>query len=239
MNTCPGKKCNAQLDELGDHLASCMKSGRVKLRANKLESCWAQVFREAGGRVVPNTQIRNLNLWVDPADTRRVEFAVYGLPLFHGVPLLCDVTQVSPLQADGTPHNKCCTTAGVCLERAEDRKRKTYKEAETNHTVKLVTLACEVGGRWSDTCIDMVNTLARIKAKEVPLQMQRSTEYAYSVRWWSLLSCAAQVSFASSILEINVDLLQPMTDTPADIEDVFDLCRHEDGPRVSRMPLSS
>ena len=79
--------------------------------------------------MVPNGQLRNMKIGVDPKDTRRVEFVVFGLDLYHGVPLLCDCTQVSPLACNGLPHPKAATEAGVCIERAENRKTATYREA--------------------------------------------------------------------------------------------------------------
>ena len=71
------------------------------------------------------------------------------------------------------------------------------------------------------------------------VSMRKSAEYAYTARWWSLLSSAAQVSFASSISDISVELLQPMTDTPPAVEEVLDMCRYEEGSLVSRLPLRS
>ena len=47
------------LDEFGDHLASCMRTGRVQRRANVLEKIWMQIFEEAGGTLVPNEKLRN------------------------------------------------------------------------------------------------------------------------------------------------------------------------------------
>ena len=106
MNKCPGKHCNHGLDKYGDHLASCMKSGRVKKRAKCLEVTWAQICEEAGGAVVRNAKLRDMKLRIDHRDRRHVEFAVFGLPFWGGIPLLCDVTQGSPLKVDGFPHPK-------------------------------------------------------------------------------------------------------------------------------------
>ena len=100
-----------ELDEFGDHLASCMRTGRVQRRANILEKIWMQVFEEAGGTLVPNEKLRNMRIGVDQEDKRRVEFAVCNLKF--GPPLLCNVTQVSPLDQSGTPHPKCSTKAGA------------------------------------------------------------------------------------------------------------------------------
>ena len=80
MSKCPGKHCNHVLDKYGDHLASCMKSGRVKKRAKCLEVTWAQICEEAGGAVVRNAKLRDMKLRIDHRDRRHVEFAVFGLP---------------------------------------------------------------------------------------------------------------------------------------------------------------
>jgi len=174
------------LDEFGDHLAACMHTGRVQRRANVLEKAWAQVFRDAGGLIVLNEKLGNMRIGVHPEDKRRVEFAVYNLP-FYGVPLLCDATQVSPISRNGIPHPKTCTTPGVSLDKAGNSKNKKYREAaERRGDVKLVTLACEVGGRWSEACVDWVRRLAQYKADQQPMHLRRATQYAWSARWWSL-----------------------------------------------------
>ena len=101
-----------------------------------------------------------------------------------------------------------------------------------------MTLACEVGGRWSDTCIEFVRTLARYKARDAPRSMlTRSAEYYWQSRWWSLLSCAAQGSFAASLLEAHSGMIQPMVDCPATLEVALDGSRYEVGPCFSRLPL--
>ena len=60
---------------------------------------WMQIFEEAGGTLVPNEKLRNMRIGVDVEDKRRVEFAVYNMKF--GPPLLCDATQVSPLDQNG------------------------------------------------------------------------------------------------------------------------------------------
>ena len=71
--------------------------------------------KENGGTLVPNEKLRNMRIGVDQEDKRRVEFAVYNLKF--GPPLLCDVTQVSPLDQNGIPHPKCRLTLVVALRR--------------------------------------------------------------------------------------------------------------------------
>ena len=76
-----------------------------------------QVCKEAGGRVSrPQPLVRRLGLSVEApssADLRRLDFAVYGLPLFGGLPICVDATIVSPVSADGVPHSGCPGSATI------------------------------------------------------------------------------------------------------------------------------
>ena len=45
-------------------------------------------------------------------DGRQIEVVAYNLPLFHGVPLCCDATLVSPLRADGLAIPRAASLAG-------------------------------------------------------------------------------------------------------------------------------
>ena len=225
-----------ELDEFGDHLASCMRTGRVQRRANVLEKIWMQVFQEAGGMLVPNEKLRNMRIGVDQEDKRRVEFAVYNLKF--GPPLLCDATQVSPVDQNGQPHPKCAVIAGAAFEVAEKRKTNTYREAaQQEGKVQLETLACEIGGRWSDNCIKWVAKLAKYKASSELPHLRRASEYAWHSRWWSLLSVAAQRAFALSLIEVDCDAIKPLADFEPKLGEILADVRYELGPVVSRLPL--
>jgi hypothetical protein len=225
-----------ELDEFGDHLASCMRSGRVQRRANVLEKIWMQVFQEAGGTLVPNEKLRNMRIGIDQEDKRRVEFAVYNLKF--GPPLLCDVTQVSPLDQNGIPHPKCAVEAGAAFVVAEKRKTNTYREAaQAEGKVTLETLACEIGGRWSENCIKWVAQLAKYKASSELPHLQRASEFAWHSRWWSILSVAAQRALALSLIEVDGDAIKPLADFEPKIGDILADVRYELGSVVSRLPL--
>ena len=56
---CP---CRRRLDALGDHRASCPRSGLLRSRAVPLERAAARVCREAGATVATNVLLRDLNL---------------------------------------------------------------------------------------------------------------------------------------------------------------------------------
>ena len=53
------------LDEFGDQLASCMRTGRVQGRANLVEKVWMQVIEEAGGTLVPSEKIGAQARWME------------------------------------------------------------------------------------------------------------------------------------------------------------------------------
>ena len=225
-----------ELDEFGDHLASCMRSGRVQRRANVLEKIWMQVFQEAGGTLVPNEKLRNMRIGVDQEDKRRVEFAVYNLKF--GPPLLCDVTQVSPLDQNGIPHPKCAVEAGAAFVVAEKRKTNAYREAaQAAGKVMLETLASEIGGRWSENCIKWVAHLAKYKASSELPHLQRASEFAWHSRWWSILSVAAQRALALSLIEVDGDAIKPLADFEPRVGEILADVRYELGPFSSRLPL--
>ena len=119
---CEGQSCKKELDVYGDRRAACMRSGRIKRRALPVEKAWARVFREAGGRVREEVQLKDTTLNVPPTDQRRLEVVATGLPLYRGVPLGVDATVVSPLKVNRLPQPSAATTNGASLRRAEQEK---------------------------------------------------------------------------------------------------------------------
>ena len=84
-------------------------------------------------------------------DNRRLEVVADGLPLFHGAQLALDTTLVSPVRADGGPGRQCATTDGAALEQTRRWKELRYPELTGEQgRARLVVLACEIGGRWSE-----------------------------------------------------------------------------------------
>ena len=111
---------------------------------------WARVFREAGARVSENVFLRDTSLpGIDAADGRRLEVVASGLPLYRGTPLGIDASMVSPLHADRTTWARAADEDAVAIQRAEDLKARTYPGLRGSTSLRLVTVACEVGGRWS------------------------------------------------------------------------------------------
>ena len=130
-----------------------------------MESATARVCREAGGRVTQNVMVRDLDLAEpQPADGRRLEVVVDGLPLFGGCQIAVDATIVSALHYDGSPHQGADNTDGVVLERARRRKERTYPELVGPR--RLVVLGIEVGGRMSTETRSFLTQLAKARARQ-------------------------------------------------------------------------
>ena len=157
------------------------------LRTSKgwaLESAVARVCREAGGRVTTNEMLRDLDMALpDVADGRRLEVVADGLPLFGGAQLAIDTTHVCALRRDGNPTSHAAEEDGAALRRARQRKERTYPELVGRRArARLVVLAVEVGGRWSEEARNFLSQLAKARARgEIPLLRKRA-EQAYGVR---------------------------------------------------------
>ena len=89
---------------------------------------------------------------VPPDDRRRLDFVVYG-----GA-----VTLVSPLTRAGHPVPGADARDGVALAAARRRKAACYPELRQGDPQKLVVLAAEIGGRWSDECRQFLRQLLRL-----------------------------------------------------------------------------
>ena len=92
----------------------------------------------------------------------------------------------------------------MALTQARRRKEKTYQELTgPGARARLVVLALEVGGRWSAEAKSFVGQLTKARARSEPRVLQRRMEQAWRLRWCSILSCAADRSFATSLLGLN------------------------------------
>ena len=102
-------------------------------------------------------------------DTRRLEVVADGLPLFGGTQLAIDTTLVSTLHCDGSARRGAAHRDGAALVAARRKKERIYPELIGPHArARLVVLAGEVGGRWSDETRSFLCQLARAKALSEP-----------------------------------------------------------------------
>ena len=100
-----------------------------------------------------------------------------------------------PCQARASPFG-----AGVkSLVLPRRRKERAYPELVRAHRCRLVVLAVEVGGRWSDEAASFIRSLARARALEAPARLRPSVVSALVARWSAQLTHAAMTAFASSL----------------------------------------
>ena len=229
-------RCGGQLDPLGDHRTACPRAGVLGPRGFALEAAAARISREAGARVVNNCFLRDLNLDVPPEDGRRLEVVANNLPLWNGAQLAIDTTLVSPLRGNGTHMPNTHAFDGLAARRARRRKENTYPELlRQNGRVRLVVLALETGGRWSQESIDFITKLAQARARSAPLAMCSSVAGGWNRRWINLFACASQRSVALSLLELPAGQGHCLDGHAPFLGDILaDDCR-SDGPSVSRL----
>ena len=139
-------QCGRLLDSCGHHRAACARVGILGRWGFALERAASRVCREAGGRVMTNMLVRELDLapGANTRDGRRLEVVADGLSLFQGAQLAIDTTLVSALRADGTPRPRAATTPGAALDDARTRKETTYPEPSWS---SLLQKAADVGLR--------------------------------------------------------------------------------------------
>ena len=140
-------------------------------------------------------------------DGRQLEVVATGSPLANGIPLAVDATMVSPLHATGEPWDRADVAPGVSLGRAHRAKDNKYPELVQSAVAQLTTLACEVGGRWSHECQQVVEQLAAARARAAPAHLRLSARLAYESRWWAMLSCTQQDALAGTLVDDGILLL--------------------------------
>ena len=143
-----------------------------------------------------------------------------------------DITMVSPLHADGTPIRAAAATDGVAIAAAENRKAARYPELTSTAGAKLVVLACETGGRWSETSVSFVQALASAKARAAPDPLRRSAAVGWQQRWSSMLAVAAQAALAATLLGADPWSVAGRDGYVPGLDSILE----EDGPAVSRLP---
>ena len=96
--------------------------------------------------------VRDMDLGAPVHDSRRLEILAEGLPLHGGVQLAIDTTLVSTLHCDGSAVAAPLRLT-VLFAEARRRKERTPELVGPRRRARLVVLAGEVAGRWSDeTC---------------------------------------------------------------------------------------
>ena len=103
---------------------------------------------------------------------------------------------------------RVCREAGarvstnVALVDARRWKERTYLElAGDAGRARLIVLAAEVGGRWSDETLLFLKLVANAKSRSAPVPLRGKARAARFRRWSAILSCSAPKAFALSLLD--------------------------------------
>ena len=193
--------CHEPLDAWGRHRAACPHTGRLKKRAGPVERVMARICREAGARVRFNAYLRDMNVRVRADDARQIEVLAQDLPCFGGTQLAVDVTLRSALGRSGEAQPNAADVDGAVLSQSRLDKERKCPELLASRRCRLVEVAIETGGRWSDEAVDFIWQLATAKARESPSFMRRQAALAWERRWTRMLSTVCAVSSAASMME--------------------------------------
>ena len=230
-------RCGGTLDALGDHRAACPVAGVLGPRGAPLERAAARICREGGARVATNVLLRDMNVDVPLADSRRIEVLANGLPLWQGAQVAVDTTFVSPVSRDGSARAGADRVPGKAATDAGRRKRQaTYPELLAARRCRLVVLAVEVGGRSGAELADFLRRLAASKARAAPAQLRQSARQAACHRWAGMLAVAAQRALAWSLLELPLDMADECDGTEPPLAEVLADARHTFPVVASRLP---
>ena len=197
---------------------SVSESRSLGSRGFSVESAIARVCREAGARVSTNLFVRDLDLPVAPHDARRLEVVADGGKAQFAI----DTTLVSRGRADGEPRGQCARPEAHRL------KHRTYPELSGSQGCsRLVVLAAEVVGPWSEEARSFVSQLAKAKVRSVPRNLRGRARQAWQGRWSAVVSCATARAFALFLLDRRAAV--GCDGDPPTVSDTCLTCR-ESGP---------
>ena len=117
-----------------------------------------------------------------------------GLPCFGGARLAVDVTLRSLLPKDCLPRPRADREDGAALTDARLDKEDTYPELLAARGCRLVVVAVDTGGRWSDEAVQFFRMMA-------PAAFRKSATLARQRRWTCLLAVSCARAFAQSLVE--------------------------------------
>ena len=160
---------------------------------------------------------------------------VTGLPLFNGQQLALDATLVAPLTRAGLPRSRAWREDGVALEAARKRKKDRYPELLQASRCRLVVLAHETGGRWSEEAFGFVDQLARAAARSAPPLLQGSAYLGWLRRWTALVSVTAQDALATTLLTGDARGFTTLDGPQPELHTVLEGDRWVEQPAFSRL----
>ena len=166
--------------------------------------------------------VRDCNVRLTENRNRRVDLVATRLGVDRGLPVLCDVTCVSPVTAQGTARGGALTRDGGIVEAARRHCREVdYPEVVASTTARLYSLGVEVFGRWGSDSLRMVRSAARASTTGLPRRVRLSTQTRLLRRWLGLLGLATQRVVAGAITRGGgADLERDLLERPARVVDL-------------------
>ena len=99
-----------------------------------------------------------------------MEVLATGLPLFFGALLAVAITLRCAVASDGTAQPGAARVDGACLyEGTGGQGTEVFGTPPRADRCRLVVFALETGGRWSQESLQFVESLAAVRARDVPL----------------------------------------------------------------------
>ena len=86
------------------------------------------------------------------------------------------------------------------LELAEEENNVTYASVIESGLGSLLCIGCEVFGRWSGQCVELVPELACERTRGVHPRLRRGMALSLQHRWWGVLGIALQKSVAEMVM---------------------------------------
>ena len=74
--------------------------------------------------------------------------------------------------------------------------------------LKLKTVACEVGGRWNDVALSLLDEVATARARSEVEVLQAAASRAWRKRWTELLAVSVLGALASTLVNEGNGLLE-------------------------------
>ena len=105
------------------------------------------------------------------------------------------------LTCQGEDHTHAADTDGAMLTKARADKEEVYTELATSGRCKLIVMAMETGGRWSEESVAVLRELTHAKAQEAPSFKRFSVGLMWERRWTRILAVTCATAFAASLVE--------------------------------------
>ena len=201
-----------------------------------MERAWITVLTEAGARVATGITVQDHFPDVVHTDHRRLDLVAHGLRTDGGLPVCADVTLRSPVTRSGDPRFNAQSTNGATFGPATREKERKYPEYVSATHLKFRVLACEVGGRFSDSCRDWLAALATASVAGSSEDAAESKRTLLLRRWWTLLSVALQTAVAEGLSDGQVSGPRESPLQELDYEELW--AGFSEEPQFSRMPAA-